>query len=152
MNREPPHPIWCRTVQLRHSRFGTLALLLAVAPVLLAACGSADDEARTIGDADNGATVELKIGERLEVALSGNPTTGYNWEVQPLDTPVLQQVGERDFEPDDPDADGSGGTVTVRFDAIAAGQTALRLEYRRPWDDPNAPPHESYVVTVVVTE
>jgi inhibitor of cysteine peptidase len=145
----------CRRMRGARTYAGWLTLSVAgalVVGVLLLSCGpSGDDDERTITEADAGETINLTVGETLRVTLEGNPTTGYNWEARPIEPPVLEQVGESDFDPDS-DAEGSAGTVTLRFDAVAAGQATLELVYRRAWDDPNAAPHESYAVTVVVTE
>jgi inhibitor of cysteine peptidase len=92
--------------------------------------------------------VELKVGDALDVTLDGNPTTGYVWEVQWVDSDVLQPVGETDFEPDS-GAVGSGGRVTLHFVALATGQTPLQLIYHRPWEQ-DVPPIRTFEVAVTV--
>ncbi len=46
-------------------------------------------------DNNQGRTVELCIGETLEVELRGNPTTGYVWDIASLDKEILKQVGRQ---------------------------------------------------------
>jgi hypothetical protein len=54
--------------------------LFSVALLLLAFCApSAFAATRVVTDADKGGTVEIKMGDVLEVRLNSNPTTGYEW-------------------------------------------------------------------------
>jgi predicted secreted protein len=69
--------------------------------VLLAGCGSAaGGQTIKLTEADAGKSVDLAPGDTLEIALAGNPTTGYNWEVESVDSAILRQVGEPQFEAD----------------------------------------------------
>lgn len=100
--------------------------------------------------ADDGGTAELPgIGGQLVVVLEGNPSTGFNWLVEVVDESILRRVGDPDFLADDPRLVGSGGKVALRFEGVGAGQTALRLVYRRPWENDVAP-LEIFEVTVTV--
>ena len=87
--------------------------------------------------ADNGSTVELKRGQVVSITLEANPTTGYTWEVvEPRDGQVMRQVGEIEFIPNRQESGivGSGGVQIIRFEAINAGQTVLKLVYHRSWE------------------
>jgi inhibitor of cysteine peptidase len=84
-------------------------------------------------EADAGKTVELRTGDRLSVSLMGNPTAGYSWELTTVDRHVLAPAGEPAYHASSA-ALGSGGVFAFEFEAVAAGQTALRLVYRRPWE------------------
>lgn len=100
--------------------------------------------------ADDGGAAELPgIGGQLVVALEGNPSTGYNWLVEAVDESILRLVGDPDFLPDDPLLVGSGGKVALRFEGVGAGQTALRLVYRRPWEN-DVEPLETFEVQIDV--
>ena len=101
-----------------------------------------------LGEQDRGKTVELHTGDKLEVLLKGNPTTGYRWEVATVDAAILKLVGEPEFNPYS-GALGAGGKVTVRLEAVATGQTALRLIYHRSFEK-NTPPTRTFKATVVV--
>jgi inhibitor of cysteine peptidase len=102
----------------------------------------------TLGEKDAGRTVELRAGQALEITLPGNPTTGYLWEVASVDAAVLKAVGEPQFKADS-SAVGSGGQITLRFEAASAGQTALQLIYHRSFEK-DVPPAKTFEVTVVV--
>jgi inhibitor of cysteine peptidase len=101
-----------------------------------------------LGEQDRGKTVELHTGDKLEVSLKGNPTTGYQWEMAAVDAAILQLIGEPEFSPDS-NALGAGGRVTLRLKAVAAGQTTLQLIYHRPFEK-NGPPIKTFKVTVVI--
>ena len=100
-----------------------------------------------LSEQDGGKTVELHAGDKLEVSLKGNPTTGYQWEMAAVDAAILKLVGEPEFNPDS-GALGAGGKVTLRLIAVAAGQTTLQLIYHRPFE--NVPPIKTFKATVVV--
>ncbi len=102
----------------------------------------------TLTEEDDGSTVELGVGSTLEIVLPGNPTTGYSWEVASEETLVLMQIGEASFEPES-GALGAGGKLSLRFVAMASGETVLRLVYRRPFEE-DAPAARSFEVTVKV--
>lgn len=57
-----------------------LRLILIVFAGLLYACsaqGSSEQSTRPLTEADNGRSMELQVGDELEVTLPGNPTTGF---------------------------------------------------------------------------
>jgi len=88
---------------------------------------------RWLTEADAGRAVELRAGDRLSISLEGNPTTGYSWELATVDARVLTPVGQPGYQASSA-AIGSGGVFAFEFEAVAAGQTDLRLVYRRPWE------------------
>ncbi len=116
---------------------------------LLAVCASAGSTVR-LGAGDSGRTVTLRVADALVVALAGNPTTGYSWQVESSGAPALQPEGAPTFKPDRK-LRGAGGVTTSRYRAVAEGTSTLRLEYRRPWEKGVAPA-ATFEVTVVVTK
>jgi len=122
---------------------------VSVAVLLLAGCGTTTGgQTVKLTEADAGKRVELAPGDTLEIALEGNPSTGYNWEVESVDNAILKQVGEPQFEADS-SAVGSPGVITLAFQALASGQTNLKLIYHRSFE-PEVAPLETYEVSVVV--
>jgi inhibitor of cysteine peptidase len=114
----------------------------------LSARGPSVQKPTRLSEGDAGRTVELHAGDKLEVSLKGNPTTGYQWEMAVVDAAVLKLVGEPEFNPDS-SALGAGGKVTLRFEAVAAGQTILQLIYHRSFEK-NVPPIKTFKATVVI--
>jgi len=118
-----------------------LRLIIILIVSLLSACStsvSPEKSTMQLSEADAGRQVELHVGDILELTLPVNPTTGYQWETSDLDSAILRPVGEQTFEPSS-NAVGSGGEVTLRFEAIGTGQTALKLILRRPFEKDVSP-------------
>lgn len=76
----------------------------------------------------NGSTIRLPAGGQLTVALAGNRTTGYAWEV--ASTPANLTAGSSEYVEDAhaPGMVGAGGTEKFTFRAARAGQGQLRLQ------------------------
>jgi len=102
----------------------------------------------SVGESENGKTVEIKAGDTVKIALAGNPTTGYNWYVSSVDTQVLAQVGDPSFVASS-NATGASGLITLTFHASIAGQTSLQLQYKRSWET-GVSPLQTYSLMVVV--
>ena len=99
--------------------------------------------------ADENSTVHLHPGERLEVTLSGNPNTGYTWELNSIDEKILRLLGKPEYRPSS-GATGSGGEFTFAFEAQRPGQTVLRLVYCRSWEKDKQPAEGFEVVVLCI--
>jgi inhibitor of cysteine peptidase len=99
-----------------------------------------------ITEEQNGGIVALIVNDVLYVQLEGNPTTGFTWEVENLETNLLQQVGESEYNSNSNLA-GGGGMFTFTFKALDVGVTPLRLIYHRTFEK-NIPPAQIFEVTV----
>lgn len=125
--------------------------VLIILAGLLYACGQAgtsEQSTKQLTEADNGNSIELRVGDKLEVELPGNPTTGFQWEVSNVDSIILTPIGEPEFKPSS-NAVGSEGTVILRFEAVGAGQTKLKLIHHRPFEE-NVAPIQTFEVTITV--
>ena len=124
-------------------------LLLTVAVTLtLAGCGLGGSTL-VLGDSDANRMIEMRSGDRLNIVLTSNPSTGYNWQVVGGDTSVVAQVGAPVWKADQPGLPGGGGKLSIPFLAEAPGRTTLKLAYSRPWDR-ETPAAKTYDVTVIV--
>jgi inhibitor of cysteine peptidase len=99
-------------------------------------------------EADAGRTVALHTGDRLAIILPGNPTAGYSWVLAAVDRGVLAPVGEPDYRAASA-AIGAGGIFSFEFEAVGAGETAMHLAYRRPWEKRRRPA-QTFDVNVTV--
>ncbi len=101
-----------------------------------------------LSEEQNGSRIELQRGDTLEIALAGNPTTGYLWTIQPFDPGMIIQEGAPRYRSDRP-IPGSGGTFLFRFKALGTGSIDLRLIYHRTFEK-ETPPIRTFSVNVVV--
>jgi len=123
--------------------------LLPVA-LFVTVCGSTMASAATkvVTDADKGSTVVLKTGDVLEVRLSSNPTTGYEWYVHKQSTPLLKPSGQSQTQSTQP---GVGRPIVQIFKFATAGKGTgvLLLHYVRSWEPPD-PNEEQFNLHVTI--
>ena len=102
-----------------------------------------------LGAEDRGHTIELGISQRLSISLSGNPSTGYIWELTEemmmRAEGILHQVGV-EFKPES-DLLGAPGEMVLSFEAVGLGSIGLELIYWRPWEKV---PVKTYLIIVEV--
>jgi inhibitor of cysteine peptidase len=118
---------------------------------LLSACGAepaAKVPTMRLTEADADRAIDLHVGGKLKIALPSNPTTGFQWEVGAGDPAILRPSGQPEFESSGGGV-GSGGRTTLRFEAVAPGQTRLKLIYHRPFEK-DTPPVQTFDVVVTV--
>lgn len=81
----------------------------------------------------NGQERELPLGQRFEVCLSENPTTGFSWSLTSHGEPVCTLV--QDFYESPNGLPGQGGTHHWQFQTTQAGLGTIEMVYRRPWEE-----------------
>jgi len=136
-------------------RLGALALVMA-----LGACASADIDTRLAGDPAAtpvtprlpgnayGGSIDLAVGQVLEVPVATNASTGYAWERIDASNGVLVEAPGEFIGDDNPNRMvGVGGTMIHRYRVARAGEETLQLAYRRSWEK-DVPPVETVSVTV----
>lgn len=98
-----------------------------------------------------GSTVEpgaMTVGDELEVELSANPSTGYEWRLHTTHDAAVIELDRTDYTSDS-DAVGSGGTKVFVFKAVGAGSTQIALgNYPPGLEEPDS----VHTVDVTVTE
>jgi inhibitor of cysteine peptidase len=80
--------------------------------------------------ADN--KIVAPVGESFTIELEGNPTTGYEWELE-FDNDKLKLM-DRQYQPPDANAVGGGGKEQFKLKAIKKGDTVIRAIYKRAWE------------------
>jgi inhibitor of cysteine peptidase len=101
---------------------------------------------RRIGKNEDGETITLGVGDRLEIELPESPTTGYLWQLAPIEG-VAAEV-EDSYVPAGA-APGAGGTRLFVITPRGPGRAELRLALRRSWEPPEKAV-ERFAVWVVV--
>jgi predicted secreted protein len=121
------------------------AICVVGALILSSACG-AD---RTLNVDDSRKTIELHVGNTVEVVLEENPSTGHSWAVVNFDSEILVQHGDGEYRGPLMSRPGAPGTVRFLFEAVGIGTSTLRLELDRPGPS-GQPPAATFEVTVNV--
>lgn len=98
---------------------------------------------------DNRSSIKMATGDNLEIALDGNPTTGYVWEKVEGDNAILPGQGDYKYTPAEPSLVGSGGKFAFTFLGAAAGKTRLYFIYHRTFEK-NVAPAKSFEIMVTV--
>lgn len=102
----------------------------------------------TLAENDAGRTVTVAKGTRLTIHMRGNPSTGYRWEATVGDPSVMRETAAPIFTPSS-GAPGAGGLFEFQYRARSAGETDLRLVYRRSWEA-EIPPMRTFEISVLV--
>jgi inhibitor of cysteine peptidase len=126
---------------------GAIIILVLMFGVVVIPGNPMMGETMKLNENDSGKTVEILVGDELEVILPSNPTTGYTWDLILLDTNVLRPEKEEFFAINK--AIGSGGVEVIKFRAIAAGKSTVKLIFHRPFEH-NVPPLNTFEVTVII--
>ena len=85
----------------------------------------------------NGKTINLPVGQAIEIRLQENPTTGFRWLLKSSDLAVCAMTSDT-FE-EKPGPPGHGGEHSWIFEAVRSGECAIEFRYQRPWTDPTQP-------------
>ncbi len=144
--------------RVRHSLgiiLTVFVIVLALMAFLAAGCGSQVDSAEgllQLGEADNGQSFAVEVGDTIEVMLPGNPTTGFEWTaaLSDEDATLVKRQGEPAYVSESPDETmvGGGGVYTFTFKTVAAGQAELKLIYARSFE--SVPPEQTFTVTLTI--
>jgi inhibitor of cysteine peptidase len=78
--------------------------------------------------------IEATVGEQFAIYLDSNPTTGYKWEAS-FDQAALKLV-KNEYKQNEakPGMVGVGGIEQFMFQTLKAGDTQIKLTYKRPWE------------------
>jgi inhibitor of cysteine peptidase len=87
----------------------------------------------TLTAADDGRTVDLRVGDSVVLRLAENPTTGYQWVLEPGSDDVLALQSSDYVGPTGSNV-GAGGQRVFTFKAARAGSATAHLRLRRGWE------------------
>jgi len=82
--------------------------------------------------ADNGRTVDLRVGAEAALRLPENPSTGYRWAVDAADWNLVA-IEEGEYVSTS-EMIGGGGEARWLIRAKAPGTTEIKLKRWRPWE------------------
>ena len=95
----------------------------------------------------NGRTIDVTIGQTIEVRLPENPTTGFSWKLTSDGGPACVIADDEFIAPTGPP--GKGGDHTWKFKAVRPGESDIELVYRRRWES-SAGPSKTFKIHVKV--
>jgi inhibitor of cysteine peptidase len=129
-----------------------LSPLCISALLLLSNCAASSPQPKVIpvDEKKNGGKIDLVVGDELEISLQGNPTTGYEWMIDRMDTKALSLVNDPEYKSTG-DALGASGQYFIRIKTLSPGDTTVRLVYRRSFDKKEVPPADEYEITLHIT-
>lgn len=97
-------------------------------------CGYTLRVYRLISDLDDGASLTLRVGDRLMIELEGNATTGYAWtNTIEVEYAALREMQDVEYRPAS-GLIGAPGVFVFRYVAADVGPQMLRFAYQRPWE------------------
>ena len=91
-------------------------------------------------------TVSVKPRQIFTVALNGNPSTGFSWNIVAIDSAKVRPQGKPRFVARS-DLPGAAGTFYFDFKALSKGSSKVKLAYFRTWEKGVAPV-DSFAITV----
>jgi inhibitor of cysteine peptidase len=81
---------------------------------------------------DNGRTINLHLGESVQLTLPENATTGYRWAIDHYDKEIIEMLAtEPHYQAP---AIGSAGEVTFIFQTKKIGTGEIVLKHWRHWE------------------
>jgi inhibitor of cysteine peptidase len=92
---------------------------------------------RLYDESFNGQTIDLAIGQTIEIRLRENPTTGFRWQLmgsEPAVCAMTSDTFKQEFGPP-----GHGGEHSWIFEAVRPGECDIEFLYQRRWADPAQP-------------
>lgn len=105
------------------------------------------------GDKTN---ITVKAPGEFSIKIESNPSTGYNWALQPLkekEETLVKFKNQKVEEPGDESRKqkplGAPTYEIFTFEALAPGEAVIRLHYRRPWEK-DVPPIKKHKVIVTI--
>ncbi|MCR5188076.1 MAG: protease inhibitor I42 family protein [Treponema sp.] len=86
--------------------------------------------------------------QQAKIVMEGNPTTGYSWVYEVAD-PDLIKIDEDITYTGKKGMVGAPSTFTYKLSSLKPGQTSLKFEYKRAWEDQPAAESLLYQVQVL---
>ena len=86
----------------------------------------------SLTEADIGRSVDLRVGEAVDVTLPENATTGYRWAIDHVDPGIVEASESKPRYPSG--QTGSAGEVKFSFKATGPGSGEVSLKYWRHFE------------------
>ena len=138
-------------MSVRRNLVALLVTCVAATSIVLASCTPKPVE---LTAATSGGATQLQVGQKLQITLEANPTTGYSWvDKSDFGDGVLAAIGEPKYTASESGGSspvvGAGGSTLFVYEAKQAGEAQVKLEYVRPWET-GVPATEEFTQLVTV--
>jgi inhibitor of cysteine peptidase len=97
----------------------------------------------------NGEELSILRGQVVVVTLASNPSTGFTWSVEDVDSSILRQMGLPEYQPGGSGLLGAEGVQIFRFQSVDSGTTDIKIIYSRPFEE-GEEPAERFEVRITV--
>jgi inhibitor of cysteine peptidase len=101
-----------------------------------------------VEEGNNGDTIHVLPGETIRVRLRSNPSTGFSWELGPIEDGFFEVESKFEADPHREYEAGYGGCEIWKFKAERSGETEISLFYARSWEDKE--PAKTFKLHVVI--
>lgn len=85
-----------------------------------------------VDESFNGKTIQVSVGDIIEMQLNETPTTGYRWEFSQLNKNELELENE-EFKIHQGTGIGGGGMKTFILKVVSKSNGYIKLENRQKW-------------------
>jgi predicted secreted protein len=117
-------------MRFRHpSRFSFFFSIGLVVVVQITVAGTV-----TLTKKNQGETVEVSVGDVIQIELSGTPTTGYWWHFDPLDSQYVEVVKRDIVHSPNKTLEGAPATGIWHLKAKRPGLIKIEASYARSWE------------------
>jgi inhibitor of cysteine peptidase len=99
-------------------------------------------------ESDSGKSIEIKLGTSIILHLNGQPSTGYTWIVDEVNSSILIQEGEPQYTASS-NLRGAEEVMVWKFQSVGAGSTSLKLIYTRAFEK-DQPPLKTFELAIEV--
>ena len=97
---------------------------------------------------DRTQVLTVKAGQKFDIVLPANPSTGYQWQIIGTPDASLIQSAGQNYIPKQPVIPGSGGVEVWTFNALAPGETEIQFGNFPPGN--TTQPEETVIFSVSV--
>ncbi len=131
-----------------HIRFFSIVLFILLSMILLCSCKNITE----LTFDNKGKSFELEKGDRINIKLESNPTTGYEWILsEETDTAIVPLIDSKFVQTEkEEELVGVGGYEVFTFQAKKIGQTEIILTYKRSWEEEELKEEFTFNINITV--
>ncbi len=128
--------------------FFPIALCILLSMILLCSCKNIAE----LTFDNKGSFIELKKGDKINIKLESNPTTGYAWVLSENTDETIISMTNSEFIQTEKEEKlvGSGGYEIFTFQAKKNGQTEIILTYKRSWEEKELKEESLFKINITV--